>query len=199
MKVAMLGGTFDPIHLGHLIIAEQAYNSFELDKVIFMPAGIPPHKDFKGVTGSRHRLEMVELAIKANPHFVFSDWELKKNEKSYTVDTLKYIQSSNSKKEIYLILGADSLFDIYNWKEPEYILEHTNLIVASRPGFPLKDIITDARFRPYSQNISFLDDLLIDISSSHIRDLVRRRKSIRYLVTSEVETYIKENKLYQGD
>lgn len=199
MSIAILGGTFDPIHMGHLIIGEQAYNSFGLDRIIFMPAGIPPHKDFQNVTGSRHRLEMVKLAIKDNSHFTFSDWELKKQGKSYTAETLRNIQSSNSEEEIYLIIGADSLFDIYNWKEPEYILENANLIVASRPGFPLKDVMIDSRFRPYSQNIYFLDDLLINISSSHIRDLVQKDKSIRYLVPTEVLTYIKDNSLYRSD
>lgn len=198
-KVAVLGGTFDPIHIGHLIMAEQTYNEFDLHQVIFMPSGNPPHKDSGRVTGSVHRLKMTGLAVRDNKHFTVSEWEIKKEEESYTVDTLSHLEKTYPDWQIFFLIGADSLFDVFNWKKPEYILGHANLIVVSRPGYNLEKIYKDDRFRPYRQRINVLDGILIDLSSSRIRDLVRKGSSVKYLVPREVEEYIRFNNLYRGD
>ncbi len=199
MGIAVLGGTFDPVHLGHLIIAEQAYNSFsEIDKVLFMPAGIPPHKNIKEITEDKHRLNMLKKAIEDNTHFFYSSYELQKKGKAYTIDTLKEMQTKYPSKKIYFIIGADSLLEIYTWKQPEYLLKNAKFIVARRPDYSLKEIFLNERFRPYRQFISLLDNSMIDISSSQIRNLIKEEKSIKYLTLPVVIDYIKKNKLYRG-
>ena len=197
-KLAILGGTFDPIHIGHLLIAQQAYNNFELDKIIFMPAGITPHKDNVNITASRHRLEMVRIAIKDNPVFSFSQWEINQSKKSYTVDTLKYFEQQDIASEIYFIIGADSLYDMFDWKEPEYLLTRSNFIVAARPGYLLENIFKDQRFKGYEKNIYLLDKFKMEISSSTIREYIRNNISVKYLLPDEIINYINENRLYQG-
>ncbi len=196
-KLAIMGGTFDPIHIGHLLIAQQAYNNFGLDKIVFMPAGIPPHKKNVSITASRHRLEMVKIAIKDNPVFFLSQWELNQDEKSYTVETLKYFEQLNIASEIYFIIGADSLYDMFNWKEPEYLLTRSNFIVAARPGYLLENIFKDQRFKDYEKNIYLLDKFKMDISSSTIREYIKNNISVKYLLPDKIINYIKENKLYQ--
>lgn len=196
MGLAVFGGTFDPIHIGHLIIAEQTCNFCDVEQVIFMPAGIPPHKSNNNVSSKNYRLEMVQLATADNQHFSCSELEFVKEGNSYTVDTLKEMQRVYPGQKIYFLIGADSLLDIYNWKQPEYLLENANFIVARRSGFSLKDIYVDERFRKYRKNIKLLDNSLIDISSSQIRKLRAAGKSIRYLVLPEVAHYIKTNDLY---
>ena len=197
MGIAVFGGTFDPIHIGHLIIAEQAYNHCELDSIIFMPAGIPPHKDENNVSGKNYRLEMVKLATADNDHFDYSQLELVKEGDSYTVNTLQEMQSIYPGQKIFFLIGADSLLDIYNWKQPEYLLENARFIVARRPGFLLKDVFLDERFRKYRENIKILENSLIDISSTQIRELCFNEKSIKYLVPPVIVNYIKTNGLYR--
>ncbi len=198
MSIAVFGGTFDPVHLGHLIIAEQAYNSFQPEKIIFMPAGIPPHKDKTEISSTDHRLEMLKLAVNSNPHFEISQWELKNKERSYTVDTLKKLKKDYPSRKIYMIIGADSLLDIFNWKQPEYLLKNANFIVARRPEFLLKDIYLDQRFREYRDRINILDNSLIEISSSQIRKLCKEEKSIKYLTLNKIIDYIKNHNLYRS-
>lgn len=195
-QVAILGGTFDPVHLGHLIIAEQAYNFFELDQIIFLPSGKPPHKNDNKISSGRHRLEMVKIAVADNPHFSYSDWELGQQGKTYTADSLRYFKNSGVADKFFFIIGADSLIDIYKWKETKFLLKHANFIVARRPGYSLKNILSDERYKPYRKYLHFMDSQLIDISSSRIRQLVKQDKSIRYLTIPEVINYINKNNLY---
>ncbi len=199
MRIAVLGGTFDPVHIGHLLIAEQAYNSFKLDKVVFMPAGIPPHKLDKKITAPENRLEMVELAIDDNPHFDYSVYELNKEERSYTADTLRYLKRLRVKDIIFFIIGADSLLDIYSWKDTGYLLTEGRFIVARRPGFSLDELLQQDRYKNCRDRISLLDNSLINISSSGIREAVRKGESIRYQTPDRVIKYIKERGLYRGD
>lgn len=198
-RVAILGGTFDPIHLGHLLIAEQAYNTFSLDKVIFMPAGAPPHKTEKKIVDGSRRLKMVKLAIRDNPHFSYSDYELKKEGRSYTADTLRYFKELNPGHKVYFIIGADSLLDIFSWREPDYLLENGHFIVARRPGYPLDNIHLDERYQPYLEHIHIMEGILIDISSSKIRERIRTGQSIRYQTRDAVISYIEKERLYRGD
>lgn len=198
-KIAVFGGTFDPIHLGHLLIAEQAYELLALDRVFFMPAGVPPHKDRKRITDSCHRLEMVKLAIEDNPHFSLSDYEINKKGSSYTADTLRYFLEAGLAQEIFFLIGADSLTEIYSWREPEYLLENGRFIVARRPDFPLSHLLEKPGYKEYSSHIHIMDSQLIDISSSGLREKISKGCSIRYQTRDEIIDYIKKEGLYRGD
>ncbi|MFW5787731.1 MAG: nicotinate-nucleotide adenylyltransferase [Halanaerobiales bacterium] len=196
MSQAILGGTFDPIHYGHLLIAEQAYNKFNLNDIIFMPAGFPPHKDYQHVSSPGDRLEMVKLAVKDNPHFSFSKFELKEDRVSYTVETLRYFQDKGY-EQIRFIIGADSLLDMPNWREPEYLLTNACFIVAPRPTISIKEVLKKDFYREYLDHINVLQCPLIDISSSLIRREIKNNRSVKYMTPEPVINYIRENKLYQ--
>ncbi|MFP4015507.1 MAG: nicotinate-nucleotide adenylyltransferase [Halanaerobiales bacterium] len=197
-NVAIFGGTFDPIHLGHLLIAEQVYNNFspDLDKIVFMPAGRPPHKVKKNLTSAGNRLKMLELAIENNEHFVASSYELDKEGKSYTAETLRYFLQNNIADKVFFIIGADSLLDVLNWREPDYLLDNAHFIVAHRPGYDISDYYQNERYKPYRERITILDTMQVDISSTRIREFVRMKKSIRYQTPDKVIDYIKKNNLY---
>lgn len=195
MATAIFGGTFDPIHIGHLIIAEQAYNRFDLSKVVFMPAGNPPHKNNQELTPVELRLQMVKLAIQDNKHFTVSDWEIKKNEPSYTAETLRHF-NDKYQEEIYFIIGADSLLDIPNWKEPEFLMENGNFIVARRPNFSLEKILKRVFFKSYRDNLYLMNSSLIDISSSLIRKNIKNNKSIRYMTLDSIINFIEKENIY---
>ncbi len=197
-EIAIFGGTFDPIHLGHLLIAEQVNNNFLLDQIIFMPAGRPPHKVNKVLSSSKNRLEMVDLAIKGNESFVSSSYELEKEGKSYTAETLRYLHNQDIAKRIYFIIGADSLLDIFNWREPDYLLKYAHYIVAHRPGYDISAFYEDEKYKPYRDRISILDTIQVDISSTGIRNFVKSNKSIRYQTPDIVIDYINDNNLYRG-
>lgn len=195
MAIAIFGGTFDPIHIGHLIIAEQAYNRYDLSKVIFMPAGNPPHKNNQELTSAKLRMKMVNLAIADNEHFTISDWEIKKNEPSYTAETLRHF-SDKYDEEIYFIIGADSLLDIPNWKEPEFLMENGKFIVARRPNYSLEKILKKVFFKTHRDNLHIMNSSLIDISSSLIRKNIKNNKSIRYMTPDSIIKFINEKNIY---
>ncbi|MFW6035877.1 MAG: nicotinate-nucleotide adenylyltransferase [Halothermotrichaceae bacterium] len=198
-EIAVFGGTFDPVHLGHLLMAEQAWEQFDLNKIIFMPAGIPPHKNNSIMAPAAKRYQMLKKAIKNNPHFTVSNYELQKEEKSYTANTLRYLQSKKIADKIYFIIGADSLLDIFSWKEPEFLLSNSYFIVAKRPGFNLKNIWENNQYKPYQDHINIINTIKIDISSSEIRESVMKGKSIKYRTRDCVINYIKKHNLYRGD
>ncbi|HLV09472.1 MAG TPA: nicotinate-nucleotide adenylyltransferase [Halanaerobiales bacterium] len=198
-NIAIFGGTFDPIHLGHLLIAQQALSFFSLDEVIFMPAGIPPHKNKKGLTPSDKRLKMVKKAIRDNPSFSCSDYEFKKEGCSYTADTLRYFKQLQIADKIYLIIGADSLLQIFSWQEPRYLLKNGYFIVARRPGFELNGVLAKDKYSPYRKRIFIMDMIETGFSSTLIRKLVREGRSIKYQTRDEVVDYINRHALYRGD
>ena len=197
MKFAIIGGTFNPIHIGHLIIAERAYLEFNLDKVIFMPAGNPPHKSNKNVIDKNHRINMLKTVINDNDHFDLCLWEINNKGKSYTVKTINHFKEKYDVDKVNLIIGTDSLAQIFNWYQPEYVLSNSNLIVAKRNGYSYSEIMKDQRLRKFQDNISLIDNSLIEISSSMIREYVKENKSIRYLTPDSIIEYIKNNKLYR--
>lgn len=195
----ILGGTFDPIHFGHLVLAEKAREAFELDKVIIVPAAIPPHKIGEVTTEAQHRLKMVELAIKGNPWFEVSTVELDREGPSYSIDTIRELKKNLSDPESALILGFDSLLELYSWKDYRSILEETKIITAFRPGYP---IITNNQHWPpfikgYLERILVLEAPLIDISSTWLRVELMYGRSIRYLVPDPVIEYINANNIYR--
>lgn len=196
-KTGILGGTLNPIHVGHLIIAQAAKEQLQLDKVLFMPTGCPPHKNTDIIADKRHRSTMIKMAIESNPDFAFSDVELKRDGIIYTVDTLKILKEQNPKEQFFFIMGADSLLAIESWKKPEDIFRLCTVVVADRDEQEgkLLDMISYLQNK-YQGEIVFVKAPLVDISSSDIRDKVRMNCSIKYLVDDKVEKYIYENKLY---
>ncbi len=212
MNIGILGGTFNPIHYGHLRIAEEVRERFNLTKVIFIPAGIPPFKIKAGeLIEATQRAEMVRLAIKTNPFFEFSDIEIKRQGISYTVDTLEVLREEYPGDNIYFIAGADAMADLPKWHRPERILELAEMIVVTRPDFPLSRLqnllvygidgeemkrfingeIEEFRHRPFH----FIRLSAISISGSLIRSFIKRQKSIKYLLPEEVEYYIIKNRI----
>jgi len=188
MRIAILGGTFNPPHIGHLIIGERAHSVLKLDRVFFIPANIPPIKEKFTEIGKHHRLKMTQLATKDNPHFTVLDWELQRGGVSYTIDTVNEIRTKLSPTEIYLIMGWDQALIFDQWKAYDKLLELCKLIVFTRPGYEgtLPAILKDSQTLP----------LHIDVSSSMIRDMLARGESIRYLVPNAVISYIYKHKLY---
>jgi nicotinate-nucleotide adenylyltransferase len=191
-RIGIFGGTFDPPHVGHLIIAESARVQLKLDRVLFVPAYLPPHKRRRASAAPFDRLKMVRLAVRGNAGFVASGMELKRKGISYTIDTVEEVRRRNRGAELFLILGSDNLAEFHTWKSHRELLARTRLIVYSRGK--------DRMQRPSQlrkARIHFLRGMLLDISSSVIRQLVKTKSSIRYLVPDEVERYILSRKLYR--
>jgi nicotinate-nucleotide adenylyltransferase len=194
LKIGLLGGTFNPIHNGHLINAEIIREKFELDKILFIPAKYPVHKDLEGNVTSEDRFKMIRLAVKDNKGFDISRIEIDRDGRSYTIITLKQLLDYYRKDKLYLILGSDSFNEIGIWKDSNEILRAVPLIVMKRPGYEKlnKKIINIAK------EVNFIDNPLIGISSSMIRESIKNNKSIKYMVPLKVEQYIIKKGLYQS-
>ncbi|MGN0341544.1 MAG: nicotinate-nucleotide adenylyltransferase [Roseburia sp.] len=200
IRIGIMGGTFDPIHVGHLLIAENALEQYGLDKILFIPTGHSPHKNDQEIEESAHRLEMIRLSVKDNPTFFFSTIEINSAEISYTYRTLQQLQSQYPEWELFFIMGGDSLHYLEQWVHPELICSIATILVAVRERFDqdaVMDKIQELREK-FSANIYPIEAPSVAISSSDIRQRVEDGKSIRYLVTSEVEEYIDRNNLYKG-
>ena len=198
MKIGLLGGTFDPIHLGHLIIAEEVRMSLDLDKIVFMPASHPWLKADREITDARHRLVMIKLAIASNNYFEVSTAELDRPGPTYTVDTVEALkEGSDPADEVYFIVGSDALADFPRWKDPERVVSLCQIVQVERPGSPeidvgaLKSLIPDV-----SSCLRPVGVPQIDISSTSIRERVMMGYPIRYMVPPDVEAYIYEHGLY---
>lgn len=198
MKIGIMGGTFDPIHTGHLIIGEYARTTLNLDKIIFVPVGLPPHKDNSKVSTSSRRLEMTKLAINSNSYFYLSSIEVDRKEITYTIDTIKELKKIYKEDELYFIIGGDSLFEIEKWKDFEQLIELCKFVVLERPG-RTKEEIEQKKIElklSYKIELEKIYSPLIDISSTEIRERVKNNLSIKYLVPESVEAYIMYHKLY---
>ena len=191
MKICLFGGTFDPPHIGHLLIAQTICEAESFDKILFIPVNIPPHKSVNTIL--EDRLNMLEIAIDDNPNFEISDIEIKRGGVSYTIDTIRTIkkQYNISSNKISYLIGSDSLLNFHNWKDPEKILEECQIIVAIRPGFRPSDIPAWILHK-----IQFANIPRFEISSTNIRSRWVEGKTIRYLVTLPVWEYINKNKIY---
>ena len=223
MRIGMMGGTFDPIHLGHLRAAEEIYWAFELDRIIFVPAARPPHKDDEIEASPLQRYEMVSLATISVPYFNVSPIELNRPGCSYSVETLREFRTLYGEgSTIYFIMGVDAFQELPTWKDAKEVLSLAQVIVAARPGWRLDEVersmtsaqrqllgeprckylkiseITRqiARRRDEPRVVLLVEMVSLDISSSEIRQLVKEGKSIRYLVTDTVAAYVAENRLY---
>lgn len=192
MKVGIFGGTFNPPHMGHLIVAEWSREALQLDKVLFVPAAISPHKIDLDIVEAHHRLEMLSCAIQGNRYFDFTDMEVQRGGISFTVDTLKALKERHQDDVLSLLIGADNLGDFHTWKEPEVILTLAEVVVLTRPGFSANGV--DERFE---KSVSLLEVPEIAIESRQIRRRVKEGRSIRYLVPFPVEAYIQKHGLYR--
>ena len=187
-KIGILGGTFNPVHNGHLVMAQTALEKLKLDKVIFVPSFLPPHKTARHVLGPRDRYQMVRLAIKGNPRFTVSDFEIKRPGKSYSIDTVKYLREQFScETKLFFIIGGDSLRALPMWKDIDDLLLLTRFVVVNRPGF-----LEKSEIKVKSINMPGLD-----ISSSYLRKRLASKRSIRYLVPEAVLRFIETNQFYQ--
>jgi len=191
VKICLFGGTFDPPHIGHLLIAQTVFEAENFDKIVFVPAYQPPHKT--EITPVKNRLEMLQIAVDSNPNFEISDVEIKRGGVSYTIDTVQFIKSqlAESDGEISYLIGSDSLLDFQKWKDAKSILNSCQVIVAIRPGFRPSDIPSWILHR-----IQFANIPRFEISSSNIRHRWIKNKTIRYMVTLPVWEYINKNNLY---
>ena len=190
---AILGGTFDPIHIGHLFIAESVRQAYDLEKIIFIPSGNPPHKDDYSITNKKHRYLMTVLATLSNDYFEVSNIEYNKETPTYTIDTIKEIKSICDKDaNIYFIIGADSLFELHTWKNYKELIEICQFIVVGRGDFSKADLIKriESLKKEYEAKISYLDIPVNEISSTTIRNYRKANRSIKYLVCENVEKYI---------
>ena len=199
MRFGILGGTFDPIHLGHLIVAEEARVGRDLQQVIFVPAGQPRLKGEEPQATAEQRLRMVELAVASNPHFRVVRNEVDRSGPTYTVDTLAELQRElGPDVTLCFILGLDALGQFHRWKDPERIIEMCELVIVNRPGFQNSDILDDqlARYPAIGSRISLLNIPRMDISSTNIRQRAAQGGSLRYLVPQPAADYAREQRLY---
>ena len=196
-RMGIIGGTFDPIHLAHIYIAEEAKKKLNLDKVIFMPAGIQPLKTDKKVTEASLRLEMVQKAIEGKIGFEVSDYEIKKEGKSYTYKTLEHFYKEY--KDLYFITGADCLLDIDKWKEIEKIFSLCKFVVFTRPGYNNNELVNKKRFveEKYNGDIILLEVPGIHISSTEIREKIINNEKVDDILPAVVLDIIKEKGLYR--
>lgn len=204
-KIGLMGGTFDPVHLGHLLLAEQAYREYGMDEIWFLLSKIPPHKAGHKITSEEDRANMIKLAIEPYPYFVFSDYELRrKSEFTYTSDTIRCLARDYPDTEFFFIAGEDSIRHIENWHEPEFILKHIPFLAAKREdsetlGPQVDELSPEMAYleKKYGARIRMLHCREVDISSSEIREKAARGLSFRSMVPDKVYDYIEAHGLYR--
>jgi nicotinate-nucleotide adenylyltransferase len=200
MRLGILGGTFDPVHYGHLLLAESAREQCRLDQIWFLPAAIPPHKQQQTISKIEQRIEMLELAVSGNPSMLVSHVEAERGGVTYTVDTLAALHAEDPRRELFFLMGADSLVDLPNWREPERICQLATLAVVRRAGqsvdySPLAKLIAPQRLD--AMRAHEVQMPIVELSSHEIRARVGRGDSIRYRTPRAVEQYIASHELYR--
>ena len=198
-RLGIMGGTFNPIHMGHLVTAEAVWDAFGLDEVLFIPAANPPHKEGQDIIAPAHRLKMTELAISSNPHFRLSDIELRRTGPSYALDTVDVLRDQfGESTELYFITGADAMNELFTWYHVGELLGKCHFIAATRQGIELDKAALQEHFGELGErHIHQIVTPALEISSTDIRERLRQGRSVRYLVSAEVETYIVKEGLYQ--
>lgn len=196
MRLGILGGTFNPPHLGHLVCSQEAYRELQLDRVMLIPARIPPHKPVEHEPGAEHRLELCRLAVADDDRFEVSAIELGRDGPSYTVDTLKELTSKASTSELFLIVGGDIAAGLPSWREPERVLELATLAIAKRRGTSRASVESSLHRLNGGGRAHFFQMPRIGVSSTMIRRRVRAGQPIRYLVPDRVAEYIEQHQLY---
>lgn len=198
MRIGVFGGTFDPVHNGHMVVAEEVRTRLNLAEVHFVPAGQPWLKEASPITAAEHRAQMVRLAITAYPYFRLSTVEIERAGPSYTVDTISELQTQlGAGDELFLILGWDSLAQLPQWRESSRLITMCRLVAVPRPGYPYPDLNSlEAVIPGLSQRLIMLDKPEVDIDATEIRNRVARGLSVDHLVPEAVDEYIKRHKLY---
>jgi nicotinate-nucleotide adenylyltransferase len=210
-SVGLFGGTFNPIHLGHLRGAEEIRELFHLEEVIFVPSSIPPHKTTEKVIEANHRLEMIRLAVSDNPYFSVSDVEISRPGKSYSVETIRYFRERRQEESFFFILGSDAFLEIESWKEFQNLFSLCHFVVMTRSGSQKEMLALPRALAPAFRTVSeekswvhssgymlyFKEISFLDISSTKVRKLIEKGRSARYLIPPEVETYIRKHSLYR--
>ena len=192
-RIGVLGGTFDPVHFGHLIAASSVRSEFHLERLIFTPAGIPPHKGDIRMSTPVHRIKMLEIALDTEADFEVSDIEFQRPGPSYTVETAKALRENYGEpSEIFYVIGTDSAVELQSWKDADELLSLLKFVVVSRPGYNKEEIL-----EKYSKRCTFLKIPALDISSSQIRERVKSGLSVKYLLPEKVREYILRNGLYE--
>lgn len=198
MRLGIYGGTFDPVHYGHLIAADQFRERCELDRVLFVPAGKPPHKQRHVITEGKRRVEMLQLALAGDPRFGVNRMELERDEPSFTLDTLGQIQREHPEAELFFLMGADSLAEFPTWREPQRILELARVAVANRGRTaPDPGPVGEALGVDLASQVTVVDMPAVDLSASDLRSRVGSGRSIRYMTPRAVEEYIRTHDLYR--
>jgi len=194
-----LGGTFDPIHYGHLVAAEEVRFRLSLARVLFVPVGVAPHKRRQTISPAEHRVAMVELAIASNPYFSLSRLEVDRPGPSYSVDTVRLLREQLGREvELYFIVGSDALSDLLTWREPARLVQLCQLVAIARPGWPVEIAPVEAQLPEAAGRIVQVPIPQLDISSSDLRRRVAEGQPIRYQVPEAVEGYIMSRGLYRG-
>jgi nicotinate-nucleotide adenylyltransferase len=196
VRLGILGGTFNPPHLGHLVCAQEAHSQLGLDRVLFVPARIPPHKPVEHEPGPEHRLEMCRLAVAGDARFAVSDMELQRDGPSFTLDTLKALSTRTPQDELVLILGGDIAAGLTEWHEPEQVLELATVAIAERRGTPRDEVDRTLAQLPGGDRARFFAMPRIGVSSTMLRRRVSAGEPIRYFAPDPVEGYIRRHGLY---
>lgn len=202
MKIGIMGGTFDPIHKGHLMLGEYAYKLFELDKIWFMPNGNPPHKESSNIgSDANDRMAMVELAIAGKEYFELQTYEILNKEVNYSYKTMEHFREIYPNDEFYFIIGADSLFAMEKWIKPERLLVTCTMLAAYRDDKSTEEMLAQIKYlnEKYGADIRLLNTPNVDISSSEIREKLQDKESVSELIPEAVLQYILEHKLYKDE
>lgn len=199
-RIGILGGSFNPIHIGHLLLADKAKEEFDLDTIIFVPTGNPPHKDIKGLAPKEDRYKMVKLAIKGKIDYSVSRIELDKKDITYAIDTIKDLKEAlGDHNKLFYIMGLDSINEILTWKKPLELFQYCEFLVGTRPGSKIRTFNRIIKFPPIEKEVDKIHvfESNMPVSSSEIRELIKNKLPIKGLVPADVEAYILEKRLYR--
>jgi nicotinate-nucleotide adenylyltransferase len=198
-KIGIMGGTFNPIHNGHLFLAENAYEQSGLDQILFMPSKNPPHKAKPEMITDQQRVDMIDLAIRDNSHFTLSTVELERDGYTYTADTLRLLVHDNPEVRYYFIVGADSLLMMHQWYQPQVIFDLCTVVAATRDHVDEDKLAAQAKLlkEQFHADIQLISMPTIEIASADIRGRIAYNKTIRYYLPDQVAAYISQHRLYQ--